>query len=113
MKSRFSMTVAALIAAMVSFPLMAVESATRSPGTTGGRPAVEEAKRGETQKQMKERVLQHIDARIRILQTAKSCVQAANNTAAMVVCHAQERKQTKALRDKDRREIQAIGSTPR
>ncbi|PWB40743.1 MAG: hypothetical protein C3F19_09625 [Rhodocyclales bacterium] len=56
---------------------------------------------------MKERVLEHIDAKIKILQKARSCVRAASDMAAMAVCHAQERKQMKDLRDKDRQAIQA------
>jgi hypothetical protein len=57
----------------------------------------------ESQQAMKERVLEHIDAKIRILQTAQSCVRAATDTEDMMACHAQERKQMRDLRDKDRK----------
>lgn len=68
--------------------------------------AVEAAKRQETQQAMKERVLDHIDAKIRILQEARSCVRAAADAEALTLCYAQERKQMKDLRDKDRQGIQ-------
>lgn len=105
MKSRFGMTIATLAAVIASFPASAAESARQSPATDA-------SKRQETPEKMKERVLQHIDARIQILQRAKSCVQAANNMASVAVCHAQERKQTKNLRDKDRREIRRESPAP-
>jgi hypothetical protein len=111
MKSRLGLTIASLAAIVAAFPACAAESPRQGPAT-------EASKRQETPEKMKERVLQHIDARIQILQTAKSCVQAAGDMASMAVCHARERKQTKALRDKDRREIRQrptseTGSAPR
>lgn len=57
--------------------------------------------------ELKERVLEHIDAKIKILQTARSCVRAASNAGAMAACHSQERKQMKELRNKGRQEVQA------
>lgn len=60
-----------------------------------------------SQQKMKERALGHIDAKIRILQKARQCVGAASDMAAMAACHAQERKQMKDLRDKDRQAIQS------
>jgi RNase H-fold protein (predicted Holliday junction resolvase) len=68
--------------------------------------AMDAAKRQESQQAMKERVLDHIDAKIRVLQEARSCVRAAADMEAMTLCHAQERKQMKDLRDKDRQGIQ-------
>jgi hypothetical protein len=73
-----------------------------------GAPPQAGAEKGQgSQQKMKERVLEHIDAKIRILQKARSCVRAASDMAAMAVCHAQERKQMKDLRDKDRQAIQS------
>ena len=51
---------------------------------------------------LKERVIKHIDARIRILETARACVRAARDSKAVLDCHTQERRQTKALREQDR-----------
>lgn len=108
MKTRSCLTLAALAAAL-SLPLaaLAAEPVRQGTGPEGGRPPMDEAKRQEMQQKMKERVLEHIDAKIRILQTTQSCVRAASDMESMEVCHAQERKQMKDLRDKDRQEIQA------
>jgi len=57
--------------------------------------------------ELKERLIEHIDAKIKILQTARSCVRAASDTGALAACHAQERKQMKELRNKGRQEVQA------
>lgn len=81
----------------LSLPLGAAESP--GPG--------EEARRQVAEQKMKERVLEHIEAKIRILQAARSCVRAAADVEAMAVCHAQERKQMKDLRDKERQGFQA------
>ena len=51
---------------------------------------------------LKERVIKHIDGRIRILETARACVRAARDSKAVLDCHTQERRQTKALREQDR-----------
>lgn len=78
------------------------------------RPAAAEAgKRGDMHKQLKEQALQYLDAKIRILQTTKTCVNAANTNAALLVCYEQERKQTKALRKADREKLEAAGVTSR
>lgn len=65
------------------------------------------AARPSEQQGLKKRVLDHIEAKIRILQAAHACVSAAKNAAAMAACHAQERKQMKELRDKDRQGVKA------
>lgn len=87
---------APLAAAALSFGALAAES---------GRPPAGEAMRQDSQSAMKKRVLDHIDAKIRILQSAKACVRAASDMKAMVACHEQERKQTKALRNQARPDI--------
>jgi hypothetical protein len=82
MKTRISMALSAMAALLVlSGPVPAAES----------------------QQAMKERVLEHIDAKIRILQTAQSCVRGAKDAEDMMACHVQERKQMKDLRDKERK----------
>ena len=60
----------------------------------------------EPQQNMKMRLIEHIDAKIRILQTAKDCVRAAADMKAMAICHEQERKQTKDLKKQSRASIQ-------
>lgn len=76
------------------------------------KPAAAEAgKRGDMHKQLKEQALQHIDAKMRILQNAKTCVNAANTNAALMMCYEQERKQTKTLRKSDRDKLEAAGIT--
>lgn len=96
---------------LMYFSLLAVLSMPPSSLAAGspreGAPPQASAEKGQSQQKMKERVLEHIDAKIRILQKARSCVRAASGMAAMAVCHAQERKQMKDLRDKDRQAIQA------
>ena len=64
-------------------------------------------KRPAAQQELKERVRDHIESKIRILQAAHACVSAARNAEAMAVCHAQERKQMKELRDRDRQGVKA------
>lgn len=108
MQTKSSLTLAALAAALtLSLTTLAAESVRPGTGPEGGRPPMDESKRQEMQQKMKERVLERIDAKIRILQTTQSCVRAATDMESMEVCHAQERKQMKDLRDKDRQEIQA------
>lgn len=77
-QARFGTTLTALAAAVLSLTQPAL--------------AADAAKRQETQQAMKERVLDHIDAKIRILQEARSCVRAADDVEAMTLCYAQERK---------------------
>lgn len=102
-KSNLRLRLAALTAILAwSFSTLAAEPVSKE----GSRQPLD-AKPQETQQKMKERVLEHIDARIKILQTARSCVRAASNAGAMAACHAQERKQMKELRNKDRQEVQA------
>jgi hypothetical protein len=43
-------------------------------------------------------MIEHIDARIRILQEARACVGRAQGMGAIANCHEQERRKTKALR---------------
>lgn len=92
MRPRRHPLLAVLLAAMLVLPLAAPAAESPVPG--------EGAKHRDDQA-MKERVIKHIDAKIRILQTAKSCVRAAQDTKAVLACHAQERRQTKELRDRD------------
>lgn len=97
---------------LIYISLLAVLSMPPSSPAAGtprdGAPPQAGAEKGSgSQQKMKERVLEHIDAKIKILQKARSCVRAASDMAAMAVCHAQERKQMKDLRDKDRQAIQS------
>ena len=62
----------------------------------------EETKGRGSQQQMKAQVIEHINARIRILEEARACVTRASSTAAVAVCRELERRKTKALREKDR-----------
>ena len=86
-----------LLIAALSFGAIAAE---------GSRPPAGDAKRQDSQSTMKKHVLDHIDAKIRILQSAKACVRAASDIKAMVACHEQERKQTKELKEQARAVIQ-------
>ena len=81
--------IAAPLAAAISFGVFAAE---------GSRPPAGADKRQDSQSLMKQRALDYIDAKIRILQTAKACVRAAADMKAMAVCYEQERQQTKALK---------------
>jgi hypothetical protein len=51
---------------------------------------------------MKTRMIEHIDARIRILQEARACVGRAQGMGAIANCHEQERRKTKVLRKQAR-----------
>lgn len=90
---------------LIAAPLAAVALSFGALAAEGSRPPAGEAKRQDTQSAMKKRVLDHIDAKIRILQSAKACVRAAADMKAMAVCHEQERKQTKELRNQARSDI--------
>lgn len=92
MRSGTSLLHAALVASVLAFPSTAQASATGPAG---------ESATGRDGQAMKERVIRHIDAKIRILEGAKSCVRAARDSQDMLACHAQERRQMKELRDKD------------
>ncbi|MBI4987567.1 MAG: hypothetical protein HZC23_02005 [Rhodocyclales bacterium] len=106
MKSSLRLAVAALAAAFaMSLPALAAESPRPGAVQEGGRPPMDDAQRKEMQQKMKERVLDHIDAKIKILQSTQSCIRAASDVESMAVCHAQERKQMKDIRDKERSEI--------
>lgn len=83
-------------------PLAALALSCGALAADVSRPAAGEAKRQDSHSAMKKSVLDHIDAKIRILQTAKACVRAASDMKAMAVCHEQERKQTKDLRKQAR-----------
>lgn len=107
MKPNSRLTAAALVAALaLSLPVLAVEPPRQGPGPEGGRPSLDDAKRQEMQQKMKARVLGHIDAKIKVLQATQSCVRAATDMESMAICHAQERKQMKDLRDRERSDIQ-------
>lgn len=61
---------------------------------------------GEALQLSKEQLIAHIDARIKILQEARACVGKAVGTAGIAACYERERKQTKALREQSRKELQ-------
>jgi hypothetical protein len=107
MKRNTTLQFTALAACLfLSLPSHAADAGKPGAGPEGGRPPMDEAQRQEMQQKMKARVLDHIDAKIRILQTTQSCVRAAPDMESMAICHAQERKQMKDIRDKGRSEIQ-------
>ncbi len=76
-----------------------------SAGAAESSGAADEARRQPTELKMKERAIEYIDARIRILQATRVCVRAAADMEAMSMCYAQERRQMKDLRDKERQDI--------
>lgn len=71
-------------------PLFALFAAASAGAQAPARP--------DSPQQMKARLIEHIDAKIRILQEARGCVEKASSMGAVAVCHDRERKQTKALR---------------
>lgn len=81
-----------LVAAMLASPVPVLASAAGPSG---------ESAKGRDGQAMKERVIRYIDAKIRVLESAKSCVRAARDDKDMLACHVQERRQMKELRDKD------------
>jgi hypothetical protein len=90
--------IVAPLAAALSFGVFAAE---------GSRPPANADKRQDSQSLMKQRALDYIDAKIRILQTAKACVRAAADMKAMAICYEQERQQTKALKAKAKEQARA------
>ena len=90
--------IAAPLAAAISFGVFAAE---------GSRPPAGAAKRQDSQSLMKQRALDYIDAKIRILQMAKTCVRAAADMKALAACHEQERQQTKALKEQAKEQARA------
>ncbi|MDR2239990.1 MAG: hypothetical protein LBE33_06050 [Zoogloeaceae bacterium] len=92
MKFTLPSMLAALFAATLALPPAALSAEPPAPGKSAPR----------DDSAMKERLIAHIDARIRILETAKSCVRAARDMNATLACYAEERRQTKALRERDR-----------
>lgn len=88
---------------LLSLPVLAAE---------GSRPPADGAKQQEAHQSLKARALDYIDAKIRILQSAKSCVRLATSTTAMLVCHEKERKQMKDLKQQARTDIQEGKTKP-
>ena len=70
---------------------------TPPPGPEGGKPQGGHG-RGQNFDQRKQEVLQHMQTRVQITQTAISCVQAATNHDGLHACREQERKQMESLR---------------
>lgn len=87
----------ALLLAALSLPVLAADA----PKTVDG------AKSPESQQKMKERLLRHVEARIKILQDSHACIKAAADMKAIGDCHEQERKLTKALREQARADMLA------
>lgn len=96
MKSNSVLSVAALAAAL-ALPIAALAA-----GPEGGRSPGGTAKPQDMQQKIRESTIAHIDDRIEILQEAKSCVRAARDMKALSDCHTQERRKTKALRERAR-----------
>lgn len=87
----------ALLLAALSLPVLATDTSKPADGT----------KRQESQQKMKERLLRHVEARIRILQDSHACIRAAADMKAIGDCHEQERRKTKALREQARADMLA------
>jgi hypothetical protein len=60
-----------------------------------------------SRQKMKERLLRHVEARIRALEELHACIGAAADMKAIGDCHEQERKKAKALREEARAETLA------
>ena len=56
---------------------------------------------------MKERLLQHVEARIKALEELHACIGAAAGMKAIGDCHEQERRKSKALREQARADLLA------
>lgn len=63
--------------------------------------------------QTKAQVIEHIDARIGILQEARACVEKAPGIAAIALCHEEERRKTRALRQQGRETLREGKPAPR
>ncbi|MBM3392760.1 MAG: hypothetical protein FJY34_12440 [Betaproteobacteria bacterium] len=63
--------------------------------------------------QTKAQVVEHIDARIRILQEVRACVEKATDIAAITLCHEEERKKSRALRQQGREALREGKPAPR
>ncbi len=86
-------------------PCMFILALAAALALSGSAYAADGAKGQDSQQALKGRLIEHIDAKIRILQSAKSCVRAATDMKAMAVCHEIERKQTKELKNQARSAI--------
>jgi len=64
-------------------------------------------------RQAKAQVIEHIDARIGILQEARACVEKAPGIAAIALCHEEERKKARALRQQGRETLREGNPAPR
>lgn len=87
----------ALLLAALSLPVAAADIPKPADGT----------KRQESQQKMKDRLLRHVEGRIRILEDSHACIRAAADMKAIGDCHEQERRKTKALRKQDRADFLA------
>jgi len=85
--------------------LLAVALSLPSHATEPVRAVEEGGKREETQRKMKEQLLRHIEARIRILQDSHACIKAATDIRAIGECHEEERKRTRELREQANTDI--------
>ncbi len=63
--------------------------------------------------QLKAQVIEHIDARMRILQETRACVEKASAIAAINLCHEEERRKTRALRQQARDALRDGKPAPR
>ena len=102
MSARTSLSAAVLAVALTS-----------SHFAHAAEPPADDARRREALQRTKECRVEHLDARIRIMQATQDCVRAAADMESIGICHAQERRQTKALRDNDRQDIESRRSDRR
>lgn len=68
-------------------------------------PAADEPGRGTLPQQTRLRLLEHVEARIRILEEAKECLRAADDLRDAAACHETERQRTRDLRNRDRAKL--------
>jgi hypothetical protein len=87
----------ALLLAVLSLPVLATDTSKTADG----------AKSQGSQQKLKERLLRHVEARIKILQDSHACIKAAADMKAFGDCHEQERRKTKALREQARADLLA------
>ena len=58
-----------------------------------------------SRQKMKERLLRHVEARIKVLEELHACIGAAADMQALGACHEQERRKTTALRAQPRADL--------
>ncbi len=70
------------------------------------------SERGNLPQQTRQRLLEHVEARIRILEAAQECLRAAADMQDAAACHETERQKAKALRNRDRAKLKEGDPSP-